>query len=156
MSTCHQCGVTFSAKGDGCKSASEIAACRNYKLFGKREMDENVKHRPEVRHEAEQHPKEDVFDIGPHLEETPEQSEAQRALVAIKRKDNVRRPHHYTRWKHEPVKFLVENGVNPTQFNVVKYVMRYEFKNGAEDLKKARRYLDMEIKRLEGDPNWSE
>ena len=33
--------------------------------------------------------------------------------------------------------------------NVIKYVWRHKFKNGLEDLKKARWYLDDEIKKLE-------
>lgn len=37
--------------------------------------------------------------------------------------------------------------------NVVKYVWREDSKNGIEDLKKARWYLDWYIKRLENDSN---
>lgn len=45
-----------------------------------------------------------------------------------------------------------ENVNHPAHFhagNVVKYVARYEHKNGVEDLKKARWYLDRLIQKLE-------
>lgn len=80
---------------------------------------------------------------------------AERALAAIERKDNVRRPHHYSQYPIEPIEFLVENGVPFMDANVIKYVMRHRQKNGVEDLKKARRYLDMMIKLAEGDPEWA-
>lgn len=37
--------------------------------------------------------------------------------------------------------------------NVIKYLWRFQDKNGIEDLKKARWYLENEIKRREGDNN---
>lgn len=37
--------------------------------------------------------------------------------------------------------------------NVIKYVMRFSFKNGIEDLKKARRYLDYMIEEMEANNN---
>jgi hypothetical protein len=36
------------------------------------------------------------------------------------------------------------------QGNIMKYVWRYRYKNGGEDLKKARWYLDKLIKEVEG------
>lgn len=65
-------------------------------------------------------------------------------------------PQHYTRFKIEPIHFITENRLDWFQGNVVKYVCRHDAKNGIEDLKKARRYLDMYIKYLEGDPKWAE
>lgn len=69
--------------------------------------------------------------------------------------DAVNRPHHYARYKIEPIHFIRENELPFWMGNVVKYVLRADAKNGLEDLKKARRYLDMEIARAEGHPDWS-
>lgn len=68
--------------------------------------------------------------------------------------DNVVLPHHYARFKIEPVRFICENGLNFFQANIIKYILRWDAKNGLEDLRKARRYLDMFIKFVEGDPDW--
>lgn len=72
----------------------------------------------------------------------------------LKPADNVVLPKHYARFKIEPIRFICENGLNFFQGNVIKYVLRYDAKNGLEDLKKARRYLNMFILYVEGDPNW--
>lgn len=68
--------------------------------------------------------------------------------------DAVNLPAHYARFKIEPIKFCIENNLNGFQFNIVKYIMRHDAKNGVEDLRKARRYLDMFIKFVEGNPDW--
>lgn len=68
--------------------------------------------------------------------------------------DMVTLPGHYARFKIEPIRFICENNLNFFQGNIVKYILRFDAKNGLEDLRKARRYLDMFIKFVEGDPNW--
>ena len=59
-------------------------------------------------------------------------------------KDNVNQPHHYTQGKVEPITIIEDMGDGPSfcRGNVIKYVARYKFKNGLEDLKKARWYLN--------------
>lgn len=69
--------------------------------------------------------------------------------------DPVYRPNHYARYAIEPIHFIMMNELPFWMGNVIKYVVRADAKNGIEDLKKARRYLDMQIKRIEGDPDWS-
>lgn len=64
--------------------------------------------------------------------------------------DPVTKPNHYTRFKIEPITFIMENGIGFAPGNVIKYVCRHDAKNGIEDLKKARRYLDMMINQAEG------
>lgn len=62
-------------------------------------------------------------------------------------KDNVNNPHHYN---HKGVECIaaIEASMEPTQFkgylkgNILKYLWRYEYKNGLEDLKKAQWYLN--------------
>lgn len=85
------------------------------------------------------------------LETVLEDMEKVRAVT-----DMVHRPAHYARFKVEPIYFIGENELGFLEGNVVKYVLRHDAKNGVEDLKKARRYLDMLIAKKEGDPAWSE
>lgn len=69
----------------------------------------------------------------------------------------VLKPDHYDRFPMEPTYFLVMTGDDwPwTIANFVKYVVRFPFKNGIEDLGKARRNLEMHWKWREGDLAWS-
>lgn len=67
----------------------------------------------------------------------------------------VHRPHHYTRYKVEPITFIHENRLPFMVGNVIKYVCRYDAKDGVQDLKKAKRYLEMLIADAEGVPDWS-
>lgn len=69
-------------------------------------------------------------------------------------KDNVVLPGHYARFEIEPIRFICENNLNFFQGNIVKYILRWDAKNGLEDLRKARRYLDMFIKWVQKDPDW--
>lgn len=66
--------------------------------------------------------------------------------------DNVNHPAHYTSTKIE-----TQDKLTPEAFegfcvgNVLKYLTRYRQKNGVEDLKKARWYLDKIIGVKEGE-----
>lgn len=51
-------------------------------------------------------------------------------------------PHHYSRWEIEPWDFILANKLDFIRGNIIKYLMRYDVKNGYEDLVKARVYLD--------------
>lgn len=59
-------------------------------------------------------------------------------------------PQHYSRWKMEPIEFIAINDLPWWLANVIKYGMRYDAKDGLQDLYKARSYLDMKIRKLEG------
>lgn len=52
---------------------------------------------------------------------------------------------HYKKLAIQPVEFIHRNGIGFIAGNVIKYVVRYQSKNGVEDLKKARHYLDILI-----------
>lgn len=52
---------------------------------------------------------------------------------------------HYKTLKIQPVEFIHANGLGFMEGCVVKYVSRYKRKNGLEDLKKARHFLDLLI-----------
>lgn len=56
---------------------------------------------------------------------------------------------HYKDMAIQPVEFCFQNKLNNCQTNVVKYITRYKNKNGLEDLKKAKHYIDLLIQ-LEG------
>jgi len=61
--------------------------------------------------------------------------------------DNIKEPAHYIANKIEPIDFIIENNFNFCEGNVIKYISRYKIKNGIEDLKKARQYIDFLIKK---------
>jgi hypothetical protein len=52
---------------------------------------------------------------------------------------------HYKDYEIEPFEFIHRNDLRYAQGCVIKYVLRYKDKNGIEDLKKAKHYLDMMI-----------
>ena len=65
-------------------------------------------------------------------------------------------PAHYSRFPIEPIRFIEENRLSPLQGKVVKYVCRYDMKNGLEDLYKALRCLELLIRKTEKHPSWWE
>lgn len=52
---------------------------------------------------------------------------------------------HYRDMKIQPVDFIMANGLDYCQANVVKYICRHASKNGREDLEKAKHYIDLLI-----------
>lgn len=69
--------------------------------------------------------------------------------------DAVTLPQHYARFKIEPIRFMVENfGAGVLVSKIIKYTVRYDAKNGLEDLNKAKRCCEMLIKFIEGDEDW--
>lgn len=76
--------------------------------------------------------------------------------LQIKEKDNITSPSHYVTDKGFEVfdvqeAFIQElKGMAASYWcNVVKYILRFQRKNGVEDLKKARYYLDKLINEVE-------
>lgn len=60
---------------------------------------------------------------------------------------------HYKRYAIQPVEFIHENNVPFIEGNIIKYVLRHKHKKGAEDLEKAKHYLDMLITLEYGETN---
>lgn len=56
---------------------------------------------------------------------------------------------HYKGRAIQPIDYILANELDFCEGNVVKYVTRWRFKNGIEDLKKARQYLDFMIEEEE-------
>lgn len=68
--------------------------------------------------------------------------------------DNVNHPIHYTAGRFETIDVIADSLTSDgfegyCIVNVIKYVSRYRHKNGVEDLKKARWYLDRIINSME-------
>ena len=52
---------------------------------------------------------------------------------------------HYKNLAVQPVEYIHRNKIGFIEGNVIKYVTRWASKNGVEDLKKARHFLDLLI-----------
>lgn len=57
---------------------------------------------------------------------------------------------HYSKMAIQPIEFINANNLSYMQGNVIKYICRYKDKNGIEDLKKARHYIDMILEKEYG------
>jgi hypothetical protein len=55
---------------------------------------------------------------------------------------NLKPVHYSADNNNDVIRFCMDNHLSFAQGNVVKYVTRYQQKNGIEDLRKARQYLD--------------
>ena len=56
---------------------------------------------------------------------------------------------HYKHFTIQPFEFISKNELTFFQGNVIKYVCRYRFKNGIEDLEKIIHYCELEKKKLQ-------
>lgn len=56
---------------------------------------------------------------------------------------------HYKKKAIQPLEYIHKNGLGFCEGNVVKYITRWRDKNGIEDLKKVKHYVDLLIE-LEG------
>ena len=55
---------------------------------------------------------------------------------------------HYKNFKIQPIEFITANNLSFIQGNVIKYICRYNKKNGKEDIDKAIHYCQL-LKELE-------
>lgn len=78
-----------------------------------------------------------------------------RAAENFQENDKVNHPSHYTFGSIEVIDYIRDK-MTPDEFqgycmgNILKYISRHKHKNGVEDLKKARVYLDWLIESEEG------
>jgi len=63
--------------------------------------------------------------------------------------DPVNRPSHYNQGKIECIEYILDQKFDYLEGNVVKYLTRWKRKNGLEDLRKARWYLEKLIERTQ-------
>ena len=54
---------------------------------------------------------------------------------------------HYKKLKIQPIDYILDNGLGYCEANIIKYVTRWRDKNGIEDLRKAKHYIDILIER---------
>lgn len=52
---------------------------------------------------------------------------------------------HYKKMKIQPIEYIMANNIPFVEGSVIKYVSRWRDKNGVEDLRKARHFLDILI-----------
>ena len=52
---------------------------------------------------------------------------------------------HYKKMAIQPIEYIHKNGLGFIEGNVVKYITRWKTKNGIEDLKKAKHYIELLI-----------
>jgi len=57
---------------------------------------------------------------------------------------------HYLMMKIQPIEYIHRNGLGFIEGCVVKYISRWRNKNGVEDLRKARHFIDLLIEMEEG------
>ena len=50
---------------------------------------------------------------------------------------------HYTKLAIQPMQYSMDNGLDPMQHTIIKYVTRFRDKNGKRDLLAARHTIDM-------------
>jgi len=67
----------------------------------------------------------------------------------MKKKDNIS-PNYYKEGI-QVTDFILSYNMEWCEGNIIKYVTRYKAKNGLEDLKKAKWYLEKLIEKLEGE-----
>jgi len=56
---------------------------------------------------------------------------------------------HYKEYKIQPIEFIVANKLDFIQGCVIKYICRFDKKNGVEDLEKIKHYCDLQIQMLQ-------
>jgi hypothetical protein len=66
-------------------------------------------------------------------------------------KEQVEHPNHYNQGNIEMWDYAFDHGLDFFEGNIVKYVTRWKDKNGLQDLKKAKQYLDKLIESVENE-----
>ena len=56
---------------------------------------------------------------------------------------------HYKDLPIQPIEFILKNKLGFCEGCIIKYICRYKNKNGLEDLKKAKHYIEMLIQTYE-------
>ena len=55
---------------------------------------------------------------------------------------------HYKSYSIAPIEFITKNKLSFIQGCIIKYICRFESKNGIEDLEKIKHYCDLQIQML--------
>ena len=76
-------------------------------------------------------------------------------VMELEYNDNINHPAHYTHGKYEAIDIILDavKDLPPTEAvcvnNILKYILRYHYKNGLQDVKKCRWYVDKLIEIME-------
>tara|TARA_R110002126_G_scaffold162366_5_gene310289 strand:+ start:175 stop:408 length:234 start_codon:yes stop_codon:yes gene_type:complete len=54
---------------------------------------------------------------------------------------------HYKDMEIQPIDFIIKNNIGWCESNAIKYLCRWKYKNGVEDLRKAKHYIELLIER---------
>lgn len=87
-----------------------------------------------------------INDSNYHISNIPYEVEKS-SIIKTPKEDLVNHPNHYNQYGMETIK-AIEKQSTPNEFrgylkgNILKYVARYRFKNGCEDLEKADFYIN--------------
>jgi hypothetical protein len=71
------------------------------------------------------------------------------AVATLSDQDPINRPAHYTLFYPEVIDIIDAWHLNFYEGQILDYIMRYPYKNGAEDLKKAMWYLNRLIQKIQ-------
>ena len=66
--------------------------------------------------------------------------------------DNINHPEHYNKGV-ETTDYIISWDMDFVEGNIIKYVTRYKYKDGVDDLRKAKWYLTKLIESLENEQN---
>ena len=58
---------------------------------------------------------------------------------------------HYSKYKIQPVECIQRLGLDFLRGNILKYLVRFQDKNGLEDIKKAKHYAEMLLEEIKED-----
>lgn len=59
---------------------------------------------------------------------------------------------HYKKNAIQPIQYTTANCMGPSEMNIIKYLTRYKDKNGVEDLRKVRHYIDLHLETVSSEP----
>ena len=57
---------------------------------------------------------------------------------------------HYKTMAIQPIDFIVKNGIGYCEANAIKYLCRWRYKGGIDDLRKAKHYIEI-LMEMEGE-----
>ena len=76
-------------------------------------------------------------------------------VMELEYNDNINHPAHYTQGKYEAIDIILDavKDLPPREAvcvnNILKYILRYHYKNGLQDIKKCRWYVDKLVEIME-------
>lgn len=82
-----------------------------------------------------------------HMKELANDEE--RLLDEFYMKQSAVDPKHYNNNAIEPIAYILANGLDFCEGNVIKYITRWKQKGGVTDLHKAKQYIDFLIRNAE-------